>query len=140
MGQPPTSRLSAGKVFHVLDQELTLIEERHPEDSKGRTVWTATWERNPGDVHIVEFALSPPDWFVGGQDSGHRKLATLQDDDGWQRTALITRLPCPLPEPYGHIKLIDFLGMGGMGVVWAAESRDHLDLPVAVKFTAFSKE
>jgi hypothetical protein len=42
--------------------------------------------------------------------------------------------PGPLPEPYARIELRAFIGAGGMGEVWMAESPDHPGIPVVIKF------
>jgi serine/threonine protein kinase len=39
-----------------------------------------------------------------------------------------------LPEPYQDIELIEPIGSGGMGVVWLAQSPQHLGLALAIKF------
>src|SRR5205807_1859165 len=90
-----------------------------------RAAWFAR-SADGAEVRVVFWADQPP----YGSSSACPRLLKLNPqlwDEGWS-FAIVTPLPAALPGRYGHLTLIDFVGMGGFGEVWEAESRDYPNL------------
>jgi serine/threonine protein kinase len=101
----------------------------------GREVWAARSQHRPSRRVIVELLHEPyPGLDTARQGDRYALDLSLWAAEGWPPTALVTGLPASLPEPYGHVQLLSFLGLGGMGQVWLAESPDYQDIPLAIKF------
>jgi serine/threonine protein kinase len=84
---------------------------------------------------IVEFLREPTP--PCPEDTGQPRFALdlrPWSGDDWPPVALVTALPARLPDPYSRFELLSFLGLGGMGQVWMAESPDYPDIPLAIKF------
>jgi len=98
----------------------------------GRDVWSAGSERWPDQLVVVEFLPEPGP----ALDGSGRAVLDLRawEAEGWPPRAVVTPLPARLPGPYARFELLSFVGLGGMGQVWMAESPDYPDIPLAVKF------
>jgi serine/threonine protein kinase len=101
--------------------------------SPGREVFSAASDRWPDQLAIVELTQ---DTFPHAARGRGRFSLDLRPwaGEGWPAAALVTLLPTPLPGPYSRFELMSFIGLGGMGQVWMAESPDYPDLPLAIKF------
>jgi hypothetical protein len=112
-----------------------LLVKRFLGQGCGRQVFTATSSQEPNRSLIVEFLRDPPDLPCprSGPDRYALDLRPWQAE-GWPPLALVTALPAALPPPYQRLRLLDFIGIGGMGQVWYAESPDYPDQKLAVKF------
>jgi serine/threonine protein kinase/Flp pilus assembly protein TadD len=101
----------------------------------GRDVWAAGSARRPGKPFLVEF-LAEAVPAIAEAPGRSRFALDLRPwaEEGWPPAALVTVLPAALPGPYARFELLSFVGLGGMGQVWMAESPDYPDLPLAVKF------
>src|SRR5262249_3915177 len=94
----------------------------------GREVWAASSARRPGRLIVVESLADASLPCRMGTDSGRFVLDLAPwTSEGWPPTALVTVLPARLPGPYSRFELISFIGLGGMGQVWMAESPDYPD-------------
>jgi len=123
---PPANRLPGPH------DDLTLLSPLGR--AVGHEVWAASSARRPGKLVVVEFL---PEALPFPQNAtGSRLILDLGpwSADGWQPLALVTLLPAALPGPYARFELLSFIGLGGMGQVWMAESPDYPDIALAVKF------
>ena len=125
------SVVSLGGVRYELKRQLA--KNRH------RQVWRAASGDFPDHSVIVEVLTELPAGVVFRDPSPKRPRGVIdlrtcsETPEAWPPAAVVTLLPGSLPKPYGRFTLLDFIGMGGMGQVWAAKCPDH-PLPLAVKF------
>jgi serine/threonine protein kinase len=125
---PPAPQL-AGSAQH-----LTLLSRFGR--GAGREVWAARSARHPGQLVIVEFLFL--ETAPSCPEAPGRCRFTL-DLQGWggaggPTSAVVTVLPACLPGTYARFELLSFIGLGGMGQVWMAESPDYPDSALAIKF------
>jgi hypothetical protein len=90
----------------------------------------------PDQALVVELLLGEPDPFPNQDASRPRYALDLRawQGEGWPPAALLSTLPVHLPAPYERMELLDFIGIGGMGEVWLAQSADYPGQTLAVKF------
>jgi hypothetical protein len=114
---------------------LLVLVKRFLGQGCGRQVFRAVSSRQPNRPLIVEFLRDPPElpYERSGPDRHALDLRPWQTE-GWPPLALVTALPAALPPPYQRLRLLDFIGTGGMGQVWYAESPDYPGQKLAVKF------
>ncbi|MBS0266250.1 MAG: hypothetical protein JSS02_30250, partial [Planctomycetes bacterium] len=146
-GRVPVPWRLPGKWSHI-----ELRESCTPHRSQS-CIWRAQSDRASGKLLIVQFRsdvdrteaaeifqkLGVPfvdDWFPGQPDL---PLRFAIDTSGMPlpvpaAVAVVTVLPIALPSPYQDLVLTDFIGVGGQGEVWAAESPDFPSIRLAVKF------
>ena len=107
--------------------------------------WSAQSKELPGVPLVAEFGRDLPVPDEGNVRTKPRRVRTgprfpldldgAFTEEGFQ-TAIVTALPAPLPHPFEHFSLIGYIGRGGMGQVWAAESRAPMyrHTSLAIKF------
>src|SRR5262245_17614284 len=127
-GIAPAGRLP-GPHAHIRLTEILDGEHREPQ------VYRATSAEKPAQDLVVYFRLKEPDAMPGQDASRPRYAIDLRpwQGEGWPPVAIVTAVPIPLPFPYQRIELVDFIGRGGMGQVWMAQSPDYPGQDLAVK-------
>ncbi len=97
-------------------------------------VWSATSARHPGKTLVVVFRQALPDPPYHQDRAKPRFILDLGAGIMWPPAAVVTVLPASLPGTYAGIQLKSFIGRGGMGEVWMAESPDYPGFSLAIKF------
>jgi hypothetical protein len=92
--------------------------------------------RDPDKNLVVVFQGALPVLPVEQDPTRYRFFLDLSAAPGalWPPAAAVTVLPASLPHPYAAIHLNSFIGRGGMGEVWEANSPEYPGIRLAIKF------